>query len=84
MHNRRGTPRGLTNGGLHSLYGTHMAGTLTHFNAQGDAHMVDVGAKDETHRMARADSFSPSSLRVCLRGPTQHDERKFRKRYTSH
>ena len=31
-----------------------MTGTLTHFNTQGDAHMVDVGAKDETHRVARA------------------------------
>jgi len=27
---------------------------LTHFNAQGQAHMVDVAAKDETHRVARA------------------------------
>ena len=27
---------------------------LTHFDAQGAAHMVDVGAKDETRRMARA------------------------------
>jgi len=27
---------------------------LTHFDAGGKAHMVDVGAKDETHRIARA------------------------------
>jgi cyclic pyranopterin phosphate synthase len=27
---------------------------LTHFDAQGDAHMVDVGEKSETHRVARA------------------------------
>ncbi len=27
---------------------------LTHFDAQGAAHMVDVGAKTETHRLARA------------------------------
>jgi len=27
---------------------------LTHFNARGQAHMVDVGGKDETHRIARA------------------------------
>ena len=39
---------------MQSLYGTPMAGTLSHFNTQGDAHMVDVGGKDETHRMARA------------------------------
>ena len=28
---------------------------LTHFDAQGEAHMVDVGAKRETHRIARAE-----------------------------
>src|ERR1700754_3674318 len=27
---------------------------LTHFDSQGRAHMVDVSAKDETHRTARA------------------------------
>lgn len=27
---------------------------LTHFDAAGQAHMVDVGGKDETHRVARA------------------------------
>jgi len=27
---------------------------LTHFDAQGQAHMVDVGAKPQTHRVARA------------------------------
>ena len=27
---------------------------LTHFNRRGDAHMVDVGAKPQTHRVARA------------------------------
>ena len=30
------------------------ASPLTHFDAQGQAHMVDVGAKAETHRVARA------------------------------
>src|SRR6185295_9472894 len=31
------------------------AGTaLTHFDAHGQAHMVDVSGKDETHRIARA------------------------------
>ena len=29
-------------------------GELTHFNAAGQAHMVDVGAKPETHRVAVA------------------------------
>jgi len=28
--------------------------TLTHFDTHGQAHMVDVGAKTETHRVARA------------------------------
>jgi cyclic pyranopterin phosphate synthase len=28
--------------------------SLTHFDAQGQAHMVDVGEKDETQRVARA------------------------------
>jgi cyclic pyranopterin phosphate synthase len=27
---------------------------LTHFDQRGQAHMVDVGSKDETHRIARA------------------------------
>ena len=31
-----------------------MSGTLTHFDSQGQAHMVDVAAKDETRRVARA------------------------------
>ena len=30
------------------------APSLTHFDAQGQAHMVDVSAKGETHRIARA------------------------------
>ena len=29
-------------------------GELTHFDGAGRAHMVDVGAKDETHRVAVA------------------------------
>ena len=28
---------------------------LTHFNARGEAHMVDVGDKDVTHRVAVAE-----------------------------
>ena len=31
-----------------------MSSPLTHFDAQGQAHMVDVGAKASTHRVARA------------------------------
>ena len=33
---------------------TPEAGTLTHFDASGQAHMVDVSAKPATHRVARA------------------------------
>lgn len=33
---------------------TPHASPLTHFDAQGEAHMVDVGGKAETHRVARA------------------------------
>lgn len=29
-------------------------GELTHFNVDGEAHMIDVGGKSETHRIARA------------------------------
>ena len=32
-------------------------GKLTHFNAEGNAHMVDVGDKDITRRTAVADGF---------------------------
>ncbi len=30
------------------------ASALTHFDAEGQAHMVDISAKDQTHRVARA------------------------------
>ncbi len=33
---------------------TDPANALTHFDAHGQAHMVDVGGKQETHRVARA------------------------------
>ena len=33
---------------------TSLTTSLTHFDAQGQAHMVDVSGKDETHRIARA------------------------------
>ena len=44
---------------------------LTHFDAQGQAHMVDVGAKDETHRMARARGsirMQPATLALIASG----------------
>lgn len=44
---------------------------LTHFGAQGQAHMVDVAAKDETHRVARAAGcirMLPATLRLIASG----------------
>lgn len=45
--------------------------TLTHFDAAGQAHMVDVGAKAETARSARAAGsiyMQPATLALILRG----------------
>ena len=44
---------------------------LTHFDAQGQAHMVDVGAKAETHRVARATGMirmQPATLALIAEG----------------
>ncbi len=48
-----------------------MAPPLTHFDAQGQAHMVDVSAKAETHRVARATGvirMQPATLRLVAEG----------------
>ncbi len=48
-----------------------MAGALTHIGASGEAHMVDVGAKDETRRVAVAEGFVimlPATLVMILEG----------------
>ena len=48
-----------------------MNSSLSHFNAQGQAHMVDVGAKDTTHRVARATGvirMQPQTLQLIARG----------------
>lgn len=45
--------------------------TLTHFNASGQAHMVDVGTKSETHRIAIASgtiSMLPATLTLIQQG----------------
>jgi len=45
--------------------------TLTHFDRRGQAHMVDVGAKDETHRIATAGGrieMQAATLRMVLDG----------------
>lgn len=44
---------------------------LTHFDTQGQAHMVDVGAKSETERVARATGrivMKPETLAMILQG----------------
>jgi cyclic pyranopterin phosphate synthase len=44
---------------------------LTHFDATGQAHMVDVGAKDETHRIAVASGvirMKPETLAIIQSG----------------
>jgi cyclic pyranopterin monophosphate synthase len=47
------------------------ASPLTHFDAQGQAHMVDVSGKAETHRSARASgviAMQPSTLALIASG----------------
>jgi cyclic pyranopterin monophosphate synthase len=44
---------------------------LTHFNQHGEAHMVDVGAKQESHRVAVAEGrirMQPKTLQMILAG----------------
>ncbi len=44
---------------------------LTHFNARGEAHMVDVGGKEETHRVAVAEgriAMRPETLAMIREG----------------
>ena len=44
---------------------------LTHFNAQGDAQMVDVGDKDITQRTAVTEGFismQPATLQLIIKG----------------
>lgn len=44
---------------------------LTHFNQQGDAHMVDVGSKASTHRVAVAEGrirMLPETLALIIEG----------------
>ena len=46
---------------------------LTHINAKGEAHMVDVGAKSETARLAKAEGFvcmAPETLAMIVEGTT--------------
>lgn len=45
--------------------------SLTHFDASGQAHMVDVAGKENTHRIARAQGrivMNPATLAIILGG----------------
>lgn len=48
--------------------------SLTHFDAQGQAHMVDVSSKGETHRIARAAGsirMQPATLQLIMNGTSK-------------
>ena len=48
-----------------------MSSTLTHFDNQGQAHMVDVGGKSDTHRIAIAQGsirMLPETLALIMQG----------------
>ena len=48
-----------------------MSSALTHFDTQGQAHMVDVASKDVTHRVARATGvirMQPQTLALIAAG----------------
>ena len=48
-----------------------MSSALTHFDRHGQAHMVDVSAKDVTHRVARASGvirMRPATLALIMSG----------------
>lgn len=50
---------------------SHGQGGLTHFDEAGQAHMVDVGAKNETHRIAIASGtiqMKPETLAIIQSG----------------
>jgi molybdenum cofactor biosynthesis protein MoaC/molybdenum cofactor guanylyltransferase len=56
---------------LSGVEAIQVAGGLTHFNSAGEAHMVDVGAKAETHRVATAQGdiqMLPDTLRLIEDG----------------
>lgn len=53
------------------MFPAPMPSPLTHFDATGQAHMVDVAAKDETHRVARASGLIrmlPATFELVAQG----------------
>ncbi|NEX60685.1 cyclic pyranopterin monophosphate synthase MoaC [Noviherbaspirillum galbum] len=64
------TSQGTSSASASSGAGVSSTG-LTHFDAGGQAHMVDVGAKDETHRVAVASGvirMLPATLAIIESG----------------
>ena len=58
-------------GGYPSSPDTAMSDQLTHFNTAGEAHMVDVGDKSVTHRIAVAEGrirMQPETLALIRKG----------------
>ena len=56
---------------FHSTFEEISMSELTHINASGDAHMVDVSGKDDTVREARAEAFvemAESTLAMIISG----------------
>jgi len=54
-----------------AFHGISMADQLTHFDAHGQAHMVDVGGKPDTHRIAVAEGrivMAPATLAIIASG----------------
>ena len=50
---------------------------LTHFDAQGQAHMVDVSGKAATHRVARAEgriTMQPATLALIVQGTAKEGD----------
>jgi cyclic pyranopterin monophosphate synthase len=75
LHSRRGgaLKRFVTDEGArrHNTMKTPNDSALTHFDASGQAHMVDVGAKQATHRIAVASgsiSMEPETLAIIMAG----------------
>ena len=53
---------------------TYQESGLTHFNKAGDAHMVDVGAKESTHRVATAQgriTMKPETFELIANGQSK-------------
>ena len=65
------TPASAAHSALPAQAAAAVPSPLTHFDAQGQAHMVDVAGKNETHRIARAAGtirMQPETLALIAQG----------------